>query len=159
MNQVFDVIMNEGETATQKFIANFKDEFRQLPPEEVGRNSGTDNIDKYLDRSTGSYKKGCPMHVRGCILFNNLLSQKKLNKKYQTVQGGDKIKFAYLKLPNPLRENIISFPGVLPKELGLNDYIDYDTQFQKVFLSPIESILEAVGWSSEKKDTLDDFFS
>jgi DNA polymerase elongation subunit (family B) len=159
MKQVFDVIMNEGETATQKFIANFKDEFRQLPPEEVGRNSGTDNIDKYLDRSTGSYKKGCPMHVRGCILFNNLLSQKKLNKKYQTVQGGDKIKFAYLKLPNPLRENIISFPGVLPKELGLNDYIDYDTQFQKVFLSPIESILEAVGWSSEKKDTLDDFFS
>jgi len=159
MEQVFEVIMNEGETATQQFIANFKDEFRKLPPEEVGRNSGTDNIDKYRERSTGSYKKGCPMHVRGCILFNNLLSSKKLNKKYESIRSGDKIKFAYLKMPNPLRENIISFPGVLPKELGLNDYVDYDTQFEKVFLSPIESILEAVGWSSEKKDTLDDFFS
>ena len=159
MEQVFEVIMNEGETATQRFIADFKDEFRKLPPEEVGRNSGTDNIDKYRDRSTGSYKKGCPMHVRGCILFNNLLSSKKLNKKYESVQSGDKIKFVYLKMPNPLRENIISFPGVLPKELGLNQYVDYDTQFEKVFLSPIESILEAVGWSAEKKDTLDDFFS
>ena len=54
---------------------------------------------------------------------------------------------------------MVSFPGVLPKELGLNDYIDYDTQFQKVFLSPIENILEALGWSAEKRDTLDDFFS
>ena len=159
MEQVFEVIMNEGETATQRFIADFKDEFRNLPPEEVGRNSGTDNIDKYRDRSSGSYRKGCPMHVRGCILFNNLLESKRLNKKYESIRSGDKIKFAYLKMPNPLRENIISFPGVLPKELGLNDYVDYDTQFEKVFLSPIESILEAVGWSAEKKDTLDDFFS
>ena len=159
MEQVFDVIMNQGETATQQFIANFKDEFRQLPAEEVGRNSGTDNIDKYRDRQTGSYKKGCPMHVRGCILFNNLLSSKKLNKKYESIKGGDKIRFVYLKTPNPLRENMVSFPGVLPKELGLNDYIDYDTQFQKVFLSPIENILEALGWSAEKRDTLDDFFS
>lgn len=159
MEQVFDVIMNQGETATQKFIADFKSEFRKLPPEEVGRNSGTDNIDKYRERSTGSYKKGCPMHVRGCILFNNLLESKKLSKKYETIKSGDKIKFAYLKMPNPLRENIVSFPGILPKELELDRYIDYDTQFEKVFLSPIESILEALGWSAEKKDTLDDFFS
>ena len=159
MEQVFEVIMNEGETATQRFIADFKEEFRKLPPEEVGRNSGTDNIDKYRVRSTGSYKKGCPMHVRGCILFNNLLESKKLNKKYETIKSGDKIKFAYLKLPNPLRENIISFPGVLPKELGLNEYVDYDTQFEKVFLSPIENILEAIGWSAEKINTIEDFFS
>ena len=99
------------------------------------------------------------MHVRGCILFNNLLDAKKLNKKYENIKSGDKIKFVYLKTPNPLRENMVSFPGVLPKELGLNDYVDYDTQFQKVFLSPIENILEALGWSAEKRDTLDDFFS
>ena len=99
------------------------------------------------------------MHFRCCILFNNLLSSKKLNKKYESIKGGDKIRFVYLKTPNPLRENMVSFPGVLPKELGLNDYIDYDTQFQKVFLSPIENILEALGWSAEKRDTLDDFFS
>ena len=158
MVKIFDIIMNEGEQATQKFIQEFKEEFRSLPPEAVGRNSGTDNIDKYVDRGTGSYKKGCPMHVRGCILFNNSIKQHGLDKRYETVKGGDKIKFAYLKMPNPLRENCVSFPGVLPKELGLHQYIDYDKQFEKVFLSPIESILDALGWSAEKMDTIEDFF-
>lgn len=99
------------------------------------------------------------MHVRGCILFNDMLSKKNLNKRYESIKSGDKIKFVYLKLPNPLRENIISFPGVLPKEMGLESYIDYNKQFEKVFLSPIEHILEALGWSAEKVNTIEDFFA
>jgi DNA polymerase elongation subunit (family B) len=158
MKDIFKVIMNEGETETQKFIADFRKEFRNLPAEAIAKTSGTDNIDKYRNKQT-LYKKGCPMHVRGCILYNYFLDEKKLTKKYVKVQSGDKIKFLYLKIPNPLRENMISFPGVLPKELGLNDYIDYDTQFEKVFLSPIENILEALGWSSEKVNTIEDFFA
>lgn len=158
MKQVFEVIMNEGESETQRFIENFREEFKRLPPEEVGRNSGTDSIEKYMNK-TSLYKKGCPMHVRGCILFNDMLSKKNLNKRYESIKSGDKIKFVYLKLPNPLRENIISFPGVLPKEMGLESYIDYDKQFEKVFLSPIEHILEALGWSAEKVNTIEDFFA
>ena len=158
MKQVFEVIMNEGESETQRFIENFREEFKRLPPEEVGRNSGTDSIEKYMNK-TSLYKKGCPMHVRGCILFNDMLSKKNLNKRYESIKSGDKIKFVYLKLPNPLRENIISFPGVLPKEMGLESYIDYNKQFEKVFLSPIEHILEALGWSAEKVNTIEDFFA
>lgn len=158
MKQIFEVIINKGETETQKFISDFRKDFRNLPAEDIAKTSGTDNIDKYRSKQT-LYKKGCPMHVRGCILYNHFLDEKNLSKKYVKVQSGDKIKFLYLKIPNPLRENMISFPGVLPKELGLNDYIDYDTQFEKVFLSPIENILEALGWSAEKINTIEDFFS
>lgn len=154
----FKVIMNQDEAAVQQFIEEFRQEFYKLQPEDIGRNSGTDNIDKYRDRSINLYKKGCPMHVRGAILYNYYLAEKGLDKKFQPVAGGDKIKFVYLKTPNPIRENIISFPGVLPKEFDLQKYIDYETQFEKVFLSPLQSILEAVGWSAVKISTLDDFF-
>ena len=157
LKQSFEVIMNQDEAAVQRFIEDFRQEFYKLPPEDIGRNSGTDNIDKYRDRGN-LYKKGCPMHVRGAILYNHYLKEKGLDKKFQSVLGGDKIKFCYLKTPNPIKENIISFPGVLPKEFDLEKYIDYETQFEKVFLSPLQSILEAVGWSAVKIATLDDFF-
>lgn len=158
LKDAFKIIMNEGEEATQEFIENFRQEFYKLPPEDIGRNSGTDNIDKYRDK-TNLYKKGCPMHVRGCILYNHHLQQKGLDKKFQSIVSGDKIKFVYLKTPNPIRENIISFPGVLPQEFELAQYVDYETQFEKVFLSPLESILEAIGWSAVKIQTLEDFFA
>ena len=156
LKESFKIIMNEGEEATQDFIANFKSEFFKLPPEDVGRNSGTDNIEKYMSR--GTYKKGCPMHVRGAILYNRYLKEYGLSNRYESVTSGDKIKFVYLKVPNPIKENIISFPGVLPTEFNLQPYIDYETQFNKVFLSPLESILEAIGWNSEKTNSIEDFF-
>ena len=91
-------------------------------------------------------------------MYNSFLKEKGLDKKFETIKGGDKVKLLYLKVPNPLRENVIAVPGLLPKQLGLHQYVDTEVQFEKVFLSPIQSILDAVGWSAEKKDTLDAFF-
>ena len=99
------------------------------------------------------------MHVRGSLMYNHFIKEKGLGKKFPMIQGGDKVKLLYLKVPNPIRENVISVPGLLPKQLGLHDYVDTELQFDKVFLSPIQSILDAVGWSAEKVNTLDDFFS
>lgn len=156
LKMTFEVIMNEGEESTQAFIKQFRDEFNSFPAEEIAKTSGTDDIEKYIDGKT--YKKGCPMHVRGCILYNNRLDELNLGRKYQRINSGDKVKFLYLKSPNPIRENMISFPGVLPKEFNLDKYIDYDLQFKKVFLTPIENILDAIGWSSEKISTIENFF-
>lgn len=156
LKDAFKVIMEGTEEDTQKFIADFKQEFFSLPPEDIAKNSGTNSIEQYMHQ--GGYKKGCPMHVRGCILFNQFLKSKDLEKRYESIQSGDKIKFVYLKQPNPVKENMISFPGVLPKEFELDRYIDYQKQFEKVFLGPIEPILEAIGWVPEKVNTLEDFF-
>ena len=99
------------------------------------------------------------MHVRGALLFNHYVKQRKLDKKYAYIQNGEKIKFCYLKDPNPIRENVISFIQDFPKELDLARFIDYDTQFNKAFLEPVKAILNAIGWSNERKVTLESFFS
>lgn len=157
MKDLFKTFMDGTEQEVQDFIETFRKEFYSLPAHEVAKNSGTDDIAKYEDKTT-LYKKGCPIHIRGVILYNNYLKQKNLLDKYTPISSGDKIKFVYLKLPNPLRENVIAFPDKLPKEFALEDYIDYETQFEKVFLKPMVNILEVIGWSAEKVDTLESFF-
>ena len=74
------------------------------------------------------------------------------------IQNGEKIKFCYLKKPNIIHENIISFIQDFPHETNLAKYIDYDLQFEKAFLEPLKAILDAIGWSVEKTVTLEAFF-
>ena len=124
------VIMQEGETALREFVDKFEKEFHDLPFEEVAFPRGCRNIQKYVDAADG-YKKGTPIAVRGAIVYNNLLKQKKLDKKLTLIYDGEKVKFSYMKLPNPTRQNVIAVPASLPTQLGLHEYIDYDKQFDK----------------------------
>lgn len=120
-------------------------------------NYGSFNISKFSD-GRGGYIKGTPGHVRGCLVYNTYLKKLGLDTKYNLIQSGDKIKTVYLKMPNPLKENLVSFPEILPKEMGLDAYIDYETQFFKVFLSPMEKLLNSIGWKAVKIDNILDMF-
>ena len=151
------IIMNKDEPTLHDFIAKTRCEFMKLPFEDVAFPRGMNGIDKYRDRNT-IYTKGTPIHVKGALLYNHLIQKRGLDKKYQLVGDGDKIKFAYLKMPNPLMEHVISVPDDLPDELDFSKYIDYDTQFNKSFLEPIKSILDVIGWDVEKRSTLEGFF-
>jgi hypothetical protein len=104
------------------------------------------------------YKKGTPIHVKGAILYNHFLKQHDLTKKYPLIQEGEKIKFCYLKMPNHFKDMVVSYPSRLPKEFGLDNYIDYDVQFDKSFLEPIKIILDCMKWTTEKTNSLEDFF-
>lgn len=158
IKKALGIIMNEDEAALQRFIEDFRIEFRNLEFEEVAFPRGIHGIDKYADKQS-VYKSGCPMHVRAALLYNKLVIDKKLENKYALIKESDKIKFCYLKMPNPLRENVIAAPDSLPRQFGLNQYIDYETQFDKAFLEPLKTILNAIGWQTEKQNTLDAFFS
>ena len=92
------------------------------------------------------------------MIYNHLIEEKKLNRRYELIKNGEKIKFCYLKLPNPVRNNVISIINVLPQEFGLEKYVDYDTQFEKTFIEPIRLILDSVGWKTEKTNTLEDLW-
>ena len=158
MKETIHLIVSSDENAVQNFIAQFQKEFRNLPPEEVAFPRGINGIKDYSD-SAKLYKKGTPIHVRGAILYNFMIKEKDLLKKYPLIQEGDKLKFTYLKTPNPLKEDVISFPVRLPKEFGLHEYVDYDLQFEKAYIEPIRIILNCIGWKTQKQSTLEDFFA
>ena len=163
--KIFKVIIDEGETATQRFIADFKKEWKQLPPEDISFPRGC-NISKkrgreeftWADKNT-IYKKACPIHVRGALLYNHHIKSKGLDKKYELINNGEKIKFVYLKMPNPIKENIIAYANDLPKELDLHKFIDYNKQYDKAFVDPIKHLLDALEWEVEPTATLEDFFA
>ena len=155
--KAFNLIISGTEAETQKFIQDFRNEFRTLAPEQVAFPRRVSNITDWHDHKT-IYKKSCPIHVRGSLLFNKHLKYNKLQQQYELITNGSRIKFCYLKLPNPIKENVIAFQDALPKELKLHNYIDYDLQFDKTFIEPLNLILNSIGWSAEEQTTLEDFF-
>ena len=157
MKESIKIMLRGTEDDIHKFIDDFRSEFKSLPPEEISFPRGLNGLKEYSDRVT-MYKKGTPIHVKGAIIYNHFLKQLQLEKKYPLIQDGEKLKFTYLKQPNPFKDMVISFPGRLPKEFNLQEYIDYDTQFDKAFLEPIKVILDCMGWSTEKSSSLEDFF-
>ena len=155
--EVFKLIVSSTESETQKFILDFKNQFKNLYPEDVAFPRRVSNITDWYDRRT-IFKKSCPIHVRGALLRNYYLKQHKLENKYELITNGDRIKFVYLKMPNAIRQNVIAFKDVLPKEFKLHNQIDYDLQFDKTFIEPLNLILNPIGWRAEEIATLEDFF-
>ena len=155
--KIFKIILEEGEEATQKFIADFKKEFKSLDPEDISFPRGCKGMDKWGDRKE-IYIKACPIHVRGALLYNHHVRLNGLEQRYEMINNGEKIKFCYLKTPNHIKENVIAFTSVLPKELDLHRFVDYNKMYDKSFVEPITHLLEAVGWDVEPKATLEAFF-
>jgi len=157
MRESIKIMMQGTEEDIHVFIADFKETFKQLPPEDISFPRGMNGLKEYSD-SVSLYKKGTPIHVKGAILYNARLKALKLEKKYPLIQEGEKIKFTYLKMPNPIKDTVISYPTRLPQEFGLQEFIDYDVQFSKAFLEPIKVVLDCMNWSTEKINTLESFF-
>lgn len=146
--------LSSNESALQKKAKEVKTSFMQQEYVNISFPRGVNGMEVYSD-SASIYKKGCPIHVRGALLYNHTLKRLGLANKYPEIADGDKVKFVALKMPNPLHENVIAFPSKLPSEFALDKFIDYKTQFDKAFLAPLEGILEAIGWEAEESVKLD----
>ena len=157
MKEVIQLIVTSDENSVQNYIEDFRAQFNKLPAEEISFPRSVNGLGTYSDNSQ-IYTKGTPIHVKGALLYNHFLKKYDLTKKYPMIQEGEKLKFTYLKKPNPIGDTVISYPTRLPPEFKLDGYIDYDVQFEKAFLEPVKIILDSIGWKTEKTNTLDNFF-
>ena len=151
-------ILYGTEADVQKYVKDFRDAFNNFAPEEIAFPRSISDVGKYQNAAT-IYSKGTPIHVRGALLYNHLLKKMELDKKYPLIREGDKIKFMYLRTPNPIREDCISFVDKLPVEFELTQYVDYGKMFEKTFQDAVQNILDSLGWSAEQRATLEDWFS
>ena len=157
IKECIEVILTKDEEEAQKYIADFRAQFNELPIEDISFPRGCNNLNKWSSPNT-IYGKGTPIHVRGALLYNFHNKKTKLTHKYPLIRDGDKIKFVYLKTPNKIGENVLSYLQTFPKELGLDKYVDYDLQFEKSFLEPIKVIMDTIGWQPEKIASLEFLF-
>ena len=162
LKEALSIIMNGNEKELNTFIQTFREEFMNLSPEEIAYPRSVNGLDKFADTNQ-MFAKGAPIHCKGAILYNHLIRKNKLGRKYPYIQEGDKIKFINLKQPNLYQCSAFSFITNLPKELDLHKMIDYDTQFEKSFIDPLNVIVSTIGWVVDKsygtQGSLEDFFS
>lgn len=159
LKKCLKLILNKNEEELKIFVKKMKNKFRKMDVEEIAFPRGISNIDKFQentkkDSPLNSYIKGTPIHAKGCIFYNWLVKNK--NSKRNYIKEKSKIKFVYLKEMNPWKMNSIAFPDDFPSELIDKKYIDYNTQFEKTFLSIIKSITDNIGWNLFQKKF--DFF-
>jgi len=157
MEKLFQILINGTELETQSFIRDFRNTFDSLPVEEKAFPRGVSSLKQYSD-SKLIYKKSTPINSRAALLYNHMLKQLGLENKYEMIKEGEKIKYIHLDPKNPTREDVIGFSEILPPEFGLHRYVDNERQFEKSFLDPAKSILDAIGWRAEEEASLEDFF-
>jgi DNA polymerase elongation subunit (family B) len=155
--EAYKIIINGTNDDLIEFIDKIKSDSKKQNYINVASPRGCNNLGKYKSHSS-VYKSATPIAVRGALLYNHYLKQYKITNRFPLIQEGEKIKFIYLKTPNPIGENVISFFQNIPPEFGLEKYIDYNLQFEKSFLEPLKSVLECIGWDYERRGTLSSFF-
>lgn len=157
MMECVKIMLSKTEKDLIEYVEQVREKTLKMPPIDIAAPRGVNGLEKYSSAKT-IYGDKCPIHVRGSLMYNHLLEKHKLTKTYELIKEGDKIKYIFLKTPNPTGENVIAFPDVLPDEFGLDAYIDREMQYKKSFLDPLEIITKSISWKTEEVNDLMGFF-
>ena len=177
------VLFYQSEKNIQQYVSDFRKVFESTPIEDIAFPRGITDLSKYsrsgveyyykketdktkkaqlkdkLDYPSQIYVKGTPIHCKGALIHNYLVSKLGLSNSRNMIKDGDKIKYIYLKTPNPINEEVIAFQDRWPTEFGIDQYIDWDKMFTKQFMSPLEKMANPINWNLVKQSNLDDFFA
>jgi DNA polymerase elongation subunit (family B) len=131
-----------------KIMKEIKNEFKVQNPDQVAVGTAVNNIEKFIINDTTKFEvaKGCPMHVRAAGYHNYLLNNSKYKAKYSLIRSSEKIKYYFVKVKNEQENNVFGYlNGSYPYEIA--PPIDYDEQFNRVILDPINRFVESMGYT------------
>lgn len=152
------MVLSGSDEEIKKFIDKKWDEFVSLPFDDIAMPKGTNDLEKYADKNT-IYGFKTPLHVRGALLFNDYVKKNGWDTEIDTIKTGDRVKVMYLKMPNPLMENVISIPEEIPAQFKeFEKYVDYTKQFDKVFYDAFKRITDAAGVDLTTNTSMDSFY-
>ena len=161
IKEALDIIMNGDEKTLNKFIQDFREEFMELPSEDIAYPRSCNGLSRWTT-DHNLFRKGAPIHVKGAILYNYLIKENKLGNKYPYINEGEKIKFLHLRTPNIYQSTAFAFITDMPNELNISNLVDVDMQYEKSFVEPLKIITDKMNWlidtSYGTQGSLEDFF-
>lgn len=157
LSDCIEIMLTKDEDTLEKFVHDFKEKFFASSFYDIASPRGCNGVSKYYD-PVNRFAKKCPFHVKGAIVYNEWIEQNGMRNKYQKINDGDKIKYIYIKYPNELRSEVISCLNKVPDELEIEKMIDYNTQYQKTFMEPLNAMLKVAKWAIDREHTLEDAF-
>ena len=131
-----------------KILKDIKNEFKVQSPDQISVGTSVNNLEKFIVNDTDKFEvaKGCPMHVRASGYHNYLLNKSKYKAKYSLIRSSEKIKYYYVKVKNEQENNVFGYlNGSYPYEIA--PPVDFDEQFNRVILDPINRFIEAMGYT------------
>jgi len=133
------------------YLEMCESEFYAAGFEAVAKPSSVNGLKKFA-----AQEKGIPFHVYGALTYNETLERLKLTDTFEPIREGEKIKAVYLREPNPFHSHVMSAAYGCPADWKIEQWIDYETQCEKVFLSPVRDLLTVVGWTVRHEASLFD---
>ena len=139
----------------------------EIPLADIGNPQAVKKMNKFTERKAragemfSSIGKGAPAAVKASIIYNDLLRFWKLDKKYNYITQGEKIKWIYLK-SNPYRIEAIAFLDYdIPEQIRtfIEQYADRQKVFESILLNKLEGFYNDLGWSLNLNPHRNKFFN
>jgi len=143
-------ILDKDENDLRDWVNTIKQSFVTVNLNQIAAVGGVNNLDYKLG------EKGVPFGARAALIHNKYACDNDFESTYAPITAGDKCKRLYLTTPNKFNSNIIAYTNdQFIKEI---DDVDYDTQFEKMFIKPLEIMTKPMGYNMRKEtESLDDW--
>jgi hypothetical protein len=128
-----------------KLVKNLRKEFELADIDDICMQSSVSNYETKVldDKEKLNFISGTHFAVKAAAYYNWMLYKEKgLQAKYEFIKSGAKIKYYHCK-NKKMNDMFAYIRGSYPMEMAPE--VDYDLQFAKSILSPINSIIEPLG--------------